>query len=74
MGLAKATAIAIVMMIPTLVGAAMCWTILPSWFSVLCWLAFMIWLYKKVIAGELIPDLRRFISRIKIQRHNKKME
>ena len=65
MGIIKAIATAIVMMVPAFVGAAMCWAIVPSWFTVLCWLAFMAWLYKKIIAGELRSDSRRFISRIK---------
>ena len=74
MGLAKALATAIIMMIPAFVGAAMCWAILPSWFVVLCWLAFIVWLYKQIIAGKLIPDLKLFIAGIKIQLCEQKKE
>ena len=74
MDLAKALATAIVMMIPAFVGAAICWAILPSWFIVLCWLAFMVWLYKKIIADKLIPDLRRFIAGIKAQLRKQEKE
>ena len=65
MDLTRAIATAIVMMVPAFVGAAAFWVLLPSWFTVICWLAFMAWLYKKIITGELIPDLRRLISGIK---------
>ena len=70
MDIIRIISIAIVMMVPILVGAAICWEVLPSWFTILCWIAFMVWLYKKIITGTLIPDLKCFISKIKMQLHN----
>ena len=74
MDITKAIAIIIVMIVPAFVGAAICWAVLPSWFTVLCWLAFMIWLSKKIIAGELVADFRYLMSGIKNRFRNKEKE